>query len=84
MNTGAKEKARSGHSTGFIAVLILTRPTLAIYVAPWNKDVFNAIDAEITRGRCLAAVGHDDRLVTVFPPRQKRGLRAIVNAGRNK
>ena len=69
---------------GFTAVLILSRPTFAFNVTPWNKDVFDALDAEITRGCCLAAVRHDDRLVTVLSPRQKRVLRTIVNAGRNK
>ena len=54
---------------GFTAVLILSRPTFAFDVTPWNKDVFNAIDAKITRGRGLVAVGHDDRLVTILSPR---------------
>ena len=53
---------------GFIAVLILSRPSLALYVTPRNKDVFNAIDAKITRGRCLAAVGHDDRFIAILSP----------------
>ena len=84
MNIGAKEKARSGHSTGFYGVLILSRPTFAFDVAPRNENVLDAIHAEITRGCCLAAVRHDDRFIAILSPRQKRVFRAIVNAGRDK
>ena len=80
MNTRVKEKARSGHSTGFYSVLILSRPAFALDVTPRNKYIFNAIDAEITRGRGFVAVGHDDRFIAILSPRQKRFLRAIVDA----
>lgn len=70
MNIRAKgESPSEAILEGFIGLLILSGPTFAFNVTPWNKDVFNALHAKITRGRCLASVGHDNGFIAIFPPR---------------